>query len=727
MAKKQSDKERIASIEKKIADNTTTDIQQVNGYGIRYNPMFKTWQVSHPDIGANIEEFKTEEEAVSHAVNGSKKQADLPAEGYGNLMDMLFEFLTGNGVESADDPQADPMLDNFINKGASKIPPQFLPKKKAVTDTTQRGWFTFTEGTPGYMYIVHNDSLYTGKKEGRGAPQEYFRITKDSFFDKEALDSFANTLQMETGFDLLQSLALSASKTASSDDLPPQYTKLSDAPTLPEGSTKIWYTTRDSFRDMPMGLEFLEEQRDNPNILNPPTRDTLDQTHVLLGEIGLTEPNDIYRQMQGESWSPEGEAVELIKGLGTHTSMSMGDIIEMPDGELLFVDYAGFANLNSRKVTADFDPAYVEKGTDIEHEHKPTYELIEDALADTGELPAPVDMYEGIAKDHLKEQDEYYDEEIGLPAMEEGLEEEKDIERLNAKMTQAGDVGVGVGDIEMRSATQQILKKFYAFMTEKGISNRDDEGAIEAVNEFVALQESGSKVTASYCLEKLGEWDAEEWTGLPDENGNPIPEPEKKKLWERFLQKAKGVIDLDALQQSLMIRGTRRTLDVLKKLSQSYPNNRMFTATGYDVNVDKYGDMSGFNDYPDIFTIEKTSSQSLMEGVAVAVHDIYPNAKKLEHASADWYEFYDLKDNEQFIPQVQVHLRYPEPGFGDYFESWLPDTLENLKKEYKISVSKKTGAKNIVGETQGDILRRLMNKKSSLNKQLRLRTKRQET
>lgn len=37
---------------------------------------------------------------------------------------------------------------------------------------------------------------------------------------------------------------------------------------------------------------------------------------------------DVYENMQGEVWSPHGEARETIKTLGlAHTSMSVGDII----------------------------------------------------------------------------------------------------------------------------------------------------------------------------------------------------------------------------------------------------------------------------------------------------------------------------------------------------------------------------------------------------------------
>lgn len=53
---------------------------------------------------------------------------------------------------------------------------------------------------------------------------------------------------------------------------------------------------------------------------------------------------NLYVFMQGENWSPNGEARDLIKGLGLkHTSMSVGDIIlDTETGEYHIVDFAGF-------------------------------------------------------------------------------------------------------------------------------------------------------------------------------------------------------------------------------------------------------------------------------------------------------------------------------------------------------------------------------------------------
>jgi hypothetical protein len=65
----------------------------------------------------------------------------------------------------------------------------------------------------------------------------------------------------------------------------------------------------------------------------------------MLSEQDLISNLDtIYYQMQGDKWSPHGEARELIKNSGlSHTSMSIGDIIYAKcNGNYYFVSGTGF-------------------------------------------------------------------------------------------------------------------------------------------------------------------------------------------------------------------------------------------------------------------------------------------------------------------------------------------------------------------------------------------------
>ena len=60
----------------------------------------------------------------------------------------------------------------------------------------------------------------------------------------------------------------------------------------------------------------------------------------------LNEENleDVYFEMQGEQWSPNGEARRAIKDLGlSHTSIMIGDIVEeIKTGRQFIVDWIGF-------------------------------------------------------------------------------------------------------------------------------------------------------------------------------------------------------------------------------------------------------------------------------------------------------------------------------------------------------------------------------------------------
>ena len=58
------------------------------------------------------------------------------------------------------------------------------------------------------------------------------------------------------------------------------------------------------------------------------TISALAQSHVRLGEVEGKDLDDAWRRMQGENWSPRGEARGLIQSLGlSHTSMSVGDVL----------------------------------------------------------------------------------------------------------------------------------------------------------------------------------------------------------------------------------------------------------------------------------------------------------------------------------------------------------------------------------------------------------------
>ncbi len=77
-----------------------------------------------------------------------------------------------------------------------------------------------------------------------------------------------------------------------------------------------------------------------------PTVADLPQTHVLVRALQATDLEDVYWQMQGERWSPHGEARPLIERLGlSHTSLSLGDVVQAPDGRYHVCRWSGWEEL----------------------------------------------------------------------------------------------------------------------------------------------------------------------------------------------------------------------------------------------------------------------------------------------------------------------------------------------------------------------------------------------
>lgn len=105
------------------------------------------------------------------------------------------------------------------------------------------------------------------------------------------------------------------------------------------GSTGVWYMRPNFARNGLMGYDWLVEKGLLPDPRN------LSRTHIFLGTVNESNEDKIYRMMQGEAWSPQGEARGMIAKLGlNHTSMSVGDIVEVGGGTLI-VDTFGFKEL----------------------------------------------------------------------------------------------------------------------------------------------------------------------------------------------------------------------------------------------------------------------------------------------------------------------------------------------------------------------------------------------
>ncbi len=78
----------------------------------------------------------------------------------------------------------------------------------------------------------------------------------------------------------------------------------------------------------------------------------LAKTHVYLVTVEAATLDDAWAAMQGERWSPNGEARRLILSKGLHhTSMSIGDVLQTADGRYYQVADAGFREVPSLNVT----------------------------------------------------------------------------------------------------------------------------------------------------------------------------------------------------------------------------------------------------------------------------------------------------------------------------------------------------------------------------------------
>lgn len=116
---------------------------------------------------------------------------------------------------------------------------------------------------------------------------------------------------------------------------------------------KVWYYKREYSRDITMGHDWLSK---NMPELIPSSVQDLKETHVLLGEVGEGNPEDVYQMMQGIIWSPDGQANSLIRSKKlTHTSMNMGDVIQFGN-QLYMVDRAGFERVATIKTARPDTP-----------------------------------------------------------------------------------------------------------------------------------------------------------------------------------------------------------------------------------------------------------------------------------------------------------------------------------------------------------------------------------
>jgi len=118
--------------------------------------------------------------------------------------------------------------------------------------------------------------------------------------------------------------------------------KVTGNPVYKKGRTEIWFMTKEGWHKYSVG-----RSRDgvDPSVKDPGNLGT----HKLLGSISATDKEQIFMAMQGEMWSPQAQARNLILGKGlVHTSMSVGDVIKIGNRAWM-VDMRGFRELGKGK------------------------------------------------------------------------------------------------------------------------------------------------------------------------------------------------------------------------------------------------------------------------------------------------------------------------------------------------------------------------------------------
>ena len=79
-------------------------------------------------------------------------------------------------------------------------------------------------------------------------------------------------------------------------------------------------------------------------------------THRHVLDLNAESIEAVFHAMQGENWSPNGEAIDLILSRGLdHTSMSVGDVVRDGDGVYWMCDSFGWSQVPDTLEPAEQD------------------------------------------------------------------------------------------------------------------------------------------------------------------------------------------------------------------------------------------------------------------------------------------------------------------------------------------------------------------------------------
>ena len=128
------------------------------------------------------------------------------------------------------------------------------------------------------------------------------------------------------------------------------------------GPTAVWYATPAARKIYSKPISEIKEDG-----YELPTMETINKTHVHLCNVNTTDPKKVVSMLQGENWSPNGEAKDIIRKKGlNHVSITYGDIIVTPD-RMVMVTRHGLYDLGAGNMREDVDYAAIVSG-DAVHE-----------------------------------------------------------------------------------------------------------------------------------------------------------------------------------------------------------------------------------------------------------------------------------------------------------------------------------------------------------------------
>jgi len=179
---------------------------------------------------------------------------------------------------------------------------------------------------------------------------------------------------------------------------------------------------------------------------------------VSVGDVWMNlhqSPPEHGRQLEAASVETQGEGDSLMGRLAMRmTSRDMIDELDLgPKGRNPEAKKAQVADATEFAIPSKIHiegPA-LKVGTNIEKEHKDTIDKVKKNPKLSNKK-----AYEEIAKDHLKEHTKYYDNKIGLPAMEKKLEAQDLSNECPLKMFLGAGLHAQTKDIKASNSSDPI-------------------------------------------------------------------------------------------------------------------------------------------------------------------------------------------------------------------------------------------------------------------------------